>query len=237
MGVVYKALQVSTKRVVALKVMLAGPFATAAAQRRFEREVELAARLKHPNVVQILESGQLGSGLRYYAMDYVEGVTLDRDLSARRPDVRGTLGLFLHVCAAVEHAHAHGVVHRDLKPANVLIDNEGNGHVLDFGLAKATDHAGSTEALTAEVSSPGQVLGTLRYLSPEQAAGKALDHRSAHFLVILRLEGLRGHGSNVAEAEGKSHLKPLAARAEPMRRAASRGICNKQSDSRSDGIV
>lgn len=170
MGVVYKALQVSTKRFVALKVMLAGPFASASARRRFEREVELAARLKHPNIVSVLESGDV-AGQRYYAMDYVAGVRLDRHLSASQSDIHTTLKLFVQICQAVEYAHSHGVVHRDLKPGNVLIDDEGNPHVLDFGLAKATDQADTEESLTTHVSLPGQVLGTLSYLSPEQAAG------------------------------------------------------------------
>ncbi|MHC4089830.1 MAG: protein kinase domain-containing protein, partial [Planctomycetota bacterium] len=92
-------------------------------------------------------------------------------IARRRPDVRTTLELFLRVCQAVEYAHRNGVVHRDLKPANVLIDEECNPHILDFGLAKATDQAEYEDALTKHPSAPGQVMGTLRYLSPEQAAG------------------------------------------------------------------
>lgn len=172
MGVVYEALQEGTKRNVAVKVMLAGPFATECAQRRFEREVELAARLQHPCIVRVLESDLLPTGQRYYAMDYVEGVTLDRYLAVANADVQAILSLFAELCEAVEHAHQHGVIHRDLKPANVLIDHEGKPRILDFGLAKAPDQADAADALTMGVSSPGQVLGTLRYLSPEQAAGK-----------------------------------------------------------------
>ncbi len=143
MGVVYRALQLSTKRVVALKVMLAAAFASPFARRRFEREVELAARLQHASIVRILESGDV-AGQRYYAMDYVPGTRLDRYLAAAQPDPRSTLGLFVQICEAVDYAHTHGVIHRDLKPANVVIDDEGNPHVLDFGLAKATDDRFST---------------------------------------------------------------------------------------------
>jgi tetratricopeptide (TPR) repeat protein len=194
MGVVYRALQISTKRVVALKVMLGGPFASTASRRRFEREVELAARLAHPNIVGILESGE-ASGQRYYAMDYIAGVRLNRYLSTAPADVPKALQLFMQICEAVEYAHRHGVVHRDLKPSNVLIDEAGNPHVLDFGLAKALDQADSQESASACVSVAGEVLGTLFYLSPEQAAGAPadVDHRTdVYALGVMLYEALTG---------------------------------------------
>ena len=169
MGVVYKALQLSTKRVVALKVMLAGPFASHSAQRRFEREVELTARFQHPGIVRVLESGAV-AGQRYYAMDYVSGTRLDRHVSTKETDTRAILDMFLLICDAIQYAHDHGVVHRDLKPSNILIDEEDSPHVLDFGLAKATDQHECEDGDATLVSLPGQVVGTLFYLSPEQAA-------------------------------------------------------------------
>ncbi len=192
MGVIYKALQQSTKRIVALKVMLAGTLASTLAQRRFEREVELAARLQHPNIVRVLEGGEAG-GQPYYAMDYVAGVRLDRYLSAAQPDVRATLNLFVRICEAVDDAHGHGVVHRDLKPANVLIDDDGSPHILDFGLAKATDQPTAAEA--SSISHPGQLMGTLSYLSPEQAAGipDSIDARTdVYALAVMLFEALTG---------------------------------------------
>jgi tetratricopeptide (TPR) repeat protein len=192
MGVIYKALQQSTKRIVALKVMLAGALASTSAQRRFEREVQLAARLQHPHIVRVLEGGDV-NGQRYYAMDYVAGVRLDRYLSEAQPDARATLNLFVQICEAVEYAHGHGVIHRDLKPANVLIDDEGNPHILDFGLAKATDQATADEA--SSISRPGQVMGTLAYLSPEQAAGmpSSIDARTdVYALAVMLFEALTG---------------------------------------------
>lgn len=194
MGVAYRAVQLSTKRVVALKVMLAGPFASAASRRRFDREVELAARLQHPGIVRVLESGE-AAGQRYYAMDYVAGVRLDRHVAASRPDVRATLSLFTQICEAVEYAHRHGVVHRDLKPGNVLIDAEGGAHILDFGLAKAVDQADPEEVVTSCLSMPGQILGTLFYLSPEQAIGESrgVDHRAdVYSLGVMLFETLTG---------------------------------------------
>jgi len=171
MGVVYRARQLSTKRVTALKIMLGGWFASQSARNRFQREVELASRFQHAGIVRVLESGLTTTGQPYYAMDYVDAVHLDRWLTAARADVPTTLRLFIEVCEAVEHAHAQGVIHRDLKPANILIDSDGAPHILDFGLSKATDQIGD-ESLTVTASMPGHMLGTLRYMSPEQAAGR-----------------------------------------------------------------
>jgi tetratricopeptide (TPR) repeat protein len=194
MGVVYKALQVSTKRIVALKVILGGAFASASVRRRFKREVELAARLKHPGIVRVLESGRV-ERQRYYAMDYVDGVPLNRYLAAIRPDQKTVLRLFIQICDAVEYAHGHGVIHRDLKPANVLIDDECAPHILDFGLAKAIEEADRDATFLTHPSVPGQIMGTLPYISPEQAAGRpeAIDARTdVYSLGIMLYEAITG---------------------------------------------
>jgi serine/threonine protein kinase len=195
MGVVYKAKQLSTKRVVALKIMLGGWFASHAARSRFQREIELAARCRHPSIVHVLESGFTPTGQPYYAMDYVDGCHLDRWLRIHQPDLCSTLKLFVEICDAVAHAHDHDIVHRDLKPANVLIDAEGRPHILDFGLSKATDEAKADGSQWTTVSTPGQVMGTPRYLSPEQAAGTPaeIDFRTdVYALGVVLYESLTG---------------------------------------------
>src|SRR5262245_38988842 len=129
-GVVYQAVQQATKRKVALKVLLEGPFAGPQSQRRFEREVELLGSLRHPHIVPVYDSG-VSQGRFYFAMEYVRGERLTDYARSRRLSVPDTLRLFRKVCEAVDHAHQRGVIHRDLKPSNILVDDAGEPHVLD----------------------------------------------------------------------------------------------------------
>ncbi len=188
MGVVYKAIQLSTRREVALKLLLEGPLATEQSRKRFEREVALAAQLRHPNIIPIYDSGK-HDGRMYYAMEYVRGLPLLDHLRERALDLRGKLLLFTRVCAAVKHAHLRGVVHRDLKPTNVLVRADGEPQILDFGLAKAGALGDVTTSLTA------QIVGTPAYMSPEQAAGDpaAIDSRTdIYSLGVVLYEMLTG---------------------------------------------
>ena len=171
MGVVYRALQTSPRREVALKVLLEGPFASEKSKRRFEREVEFAAQLNHAHIVTILESG-IASKRYYFAMQYVDGQHLDDYLANRKLSIDDVLRLFGKICDAITYAHQRGVIHRDLKPSNILIDKEGVPHVLDFGLAKV---AVPQEAALSQLSITGEVMGTLPYMSPEQATGSHRD--------------------------------------------------------------
>ena len=135
-GVVYQAIQKSTKRKVAIKVLLEGPFASEKTKRRFEREIELVAQLKHPNIIAVFHSGDTEDGRQFCVMDYVRGVPLDQYVRREQLTLEETLKLFSTVCRAVNYAHQKGVIHRDLKPSNILVDSEGAPKVLDFGLAK-----------------------------------------------------------------------------------------------------
>jgi len=164
-GVVYLALQKSTHRKVAIKVMKEGPFAGPDDRARFDREVRILARLKHPNIVTIHDSGR-AAGCDYFIMDYVEGESL-ADFLTRKHPMGELVELFRRICEAVQSAHDHGIVHRDLKPSNIRIDSAGEPHILDFGLAKTP---GSTLE-PSHVTQSGFFVGSIPWASPEQADG------------------------------------------------------------------
>ncbi len=164
MGRVFRAVQISTRRTVALKIMLEGPVTSEKTKRRFEREVHIVASLRHPNIAQIYESG-LHQGRYWFAMEYVDGKPLDAREVTVALSLRDRLALMAKVCEAVGHAHAQTVVHRDLKPTNILISDDGEPHVLDFGLAKIEDPDGTSGMV---LSMAGELMGTPAYMSPEQ---------------------------------------------------------------------
>lgn len=192
-GIVYRAVQLGTKRTVALKILLEGPFAGETARRRFEREIELAASLDHANIVTILDSGR-SQGRYFFAMDFVDGERLDRYLARVRAPLQRTLQLFCKVCDAVNYAHQRGVIHRDLKPSNILVDEQGEPHVLDFGLAKHARQIDPDQTTIQVLSTTGQIVGTVAYMSPEQARGEAdVDVRSdVYSLGVVFYEALLG---------------------------------------------
>ncbi len=191
-GIVYKALHQATGRTVALKLLLHGPYASHRQKRRFEREIDLVAGLDHPNIVQLYDSGK-ARGRHYFAMQYIEGLPLRDYVSVNRLDLHDTLALFVKVCRAVAHAHARGVIHRDLKPTNILVDAEGEPHILDFGLAKPLDSTRLGFDSLATVT--GEFFGTLAYTSPEQASCRpdAVETRSdVYSLGVILYELLTG---------------------------------------------
>ncbi len=176
-GIVYSAIQRSTKRRVAVKVLLEGAFASVSGRRRFEREIDLVAGLRHPNIVSVHDSGVTGDGRLYFVMEYIDGVPLDQYIANRQSSLStkdrttGLLILFAKVCDAVNYAHQRGVIHRDLKPGNILVDSAGEPHVCDFGLAKTTTDSALNDSRIQSMSVTGQFLGSLPWASPEQLEG------------------------------------------------------------------
>src|SRR5882724_10331158 len=158
MGVVHRARQVSLKRLVAVKVLLAAEFANENSRKRFRREAEAAASLNHPNIVSIYEVGQ-HDGQPYFAMELIEGRSLAELIRDRPVAARDAAQWLKAIAEAVDFAHQRHILHRDLKPSNVLVDKLGVPHITDFGLAKRIEPG-------AELTQTGQVLGTPSYMSP-----------------------------------------------------------------------
>ncbi len=177
MGAVYRATQRKPQRRVALKLIRPGVLSTRVIQR-FDLEAEILGRLHHPNIGQIYEAGiDAQTGSPYFAMEFVDGQELLDYARDQNLSVEQRLHLFIKLCDAIIHAHAKGIIHRDLKPGNVIVSREGEPKVLDFGIARATDSDHRQMTLQTNV---GQLVGTLSYMSPEQAKGDVqnLDTRS-----------------------------------------------------------
>ena len=167
MGVVFEARQITLNRPVALKMILSGQLADDSDIKRFYTEAESAASLDHPGIVPIFEVGQ-HEGQHYFSMGFVEGKSLSQRLAEGPLPAREAAELIRRVCESIEYAHQRGVIHRDLKPANILLDQNGNPRVTDFGLAKKVQ---GDSGLTGS----GQIMGTPSYMPPEQAGGKRGD--------------------------------------------------------------
>ncbi len=206
MGDVYLAEDQRLGRRVALKVLQPGMAAQPGTIQRFEREARAIASLSHPGIV-VLHSLEEAEGLRFLTMEHVEGETLSRAIPPQGFALERLLPLAIALTDAVSAAHRQGILHRDLKPQNVMLTADGRLKVLDFGLARlaaAPDDVGRTTRETRSVTRDGWIVGTLAYMSPEQAQGLAVDERSDIFsLGILLYEMATGErpfrgGTNLA---------------------------------------
>jgi eukaryotic-like serine/threonine-protein kinase len=196
MGEVYQAHDTKLGRSVALKRLLPEVAADADRRTRFEREARAVAAINHPNIVTV-HSIEADQGVHFITMELVSGVTLSKLIPPGGLPLKRVFDIALPLSDALSVAHEHGVTHRDLKPENVMVTDRGQVKVLDFGLAKLRprpfDHEAMTTALSEARTLKGQVLGTMAYMSPEQAEGREVDHRSDIFsLGILMHEMLTG---------------------------------------------
>src|SRR6266571_5630113 len=190
MGEVYLAEDMQLRRRVALKILPRQVASNKDRMRRFTQEAQAAAALNHPHIAHIYEIGE-ADGLHFISMEFVDGLTLRQLIHDQHTDLAKLLRYLQNVADGLAKAHASGIVHRDLKPDNIMVTRDGHAKVLDFGLAKLVETSGpglgqseGGEAPTAVMqqhSVPGVIMGTVGYMSPEQAQAKPVDQRSDIF--------------------------------------------------------
>lgn len=222
MGEVYLAEDTKLHRPVALKVLPAEFANDPQRKARFLQEAHAASVLNHPNVSVIHEVGESENGTIFIAMEFIEGVTLLQARESRPMETTEILDIAIQASDALDEAHSHGIVHRDIKSANIMLTSRGHVKVLDFGLAKVTATGPGGEGDNEDTrlkTSPGMVMGTCSYMSPEQALGRPIDARSDLFsLGIVLYELLTGHLPFVGKTASETIEKISHAQPEPMAR-------------------
>ena len=217
MGEVYLGEDTRLGRKVAIKLLPPKSTGDEKAQRRFRREAQAAATLDHPNICAIYEIGE-ASGTTFIVMQYIEGETLSSRMRTRPLDLLGAVGVAAQTADALAEAHSHGVIHRDIKPQNIMLTARGEAKVLDFGLAKMMDEGSSTDTQAQTqslLSTPGMMIGTVPYMSPEQVRGEALDARSDIFSFGTVLYELVGGVQPFAADSAASTVSSILTRTPP----------------------
>jgi len=230
MGSVYRATHLTLERAVAIKILRPEFLADRTARERFNREARAAARLKHPNIVAVYDSGHLPNGSAYLVMELIEGRSLREEMRAhasRLGQMRAerAAGILAQVCAGIEAAHRQGIIHRDLKPDNVMLETSVDGIervlVLDFGIAKLAQPPASEsrEQTWQGLTDENTIIGTPNYISPEQCMGSAVDARSdVYSLGVILYEMLTGHVPFAGNNTSIVLLKHLQEPPAPVRR-------------------
>jgi eukaryotic-like serine/threonine-protein kinase len=197
MGAVYKAEQPSMNRFVAIKVLHNRYLSRSDLVSRFRREARAMSQLSHPNTARVYKYGQLDDGACYFVMEYMTGGNLVQEVRNQGPiEPNRCINIMIQVCGALEEAHQAGIVHRDLKPENIFLTNQGGTvdfpKVLDFGLAKVSEKQMGSKSIF-NLTQQGAVFGTPEFMSPEQALGEPLDHRTdIYSLGLIMYEALTG---------------------------------------------
>jgi serine/threonine protein kinase len=218
MGVVYRALDTNLNREVALKVLPAELVADPEWKRRFVQEAQAAAGLTHPHIASVYEIGDW-HGVAFITMELIDGCRLSDMLQGKPLPMPEVLELVAEVADGLARAHERNVVHRDIKPANIMVTAEGRAKIIDFGLAKLVEPVGedSRGLTTALNTAPGIVVGTTPYMSPEQARGIAIDHRTDIFsLGVVLFEMIAGHRPFAGETTIDTLNAILTAPAPPL---------------------